>query len=728
MRVKCLAVLAGRADGQRLGREALAAVVEGGDTETVHPPAADGDGRRLPVSDFLHMLQPDAVVEGAVVLAGVEDVAGRGGRGLVGILRVLPAQDGLPVLELDGEGLDRQRLDRVGTAVPGAQVLEDALVDGPGHREAEGRVQAVFHVGEILVREQFQEHGRDGGRPGLAVGAVPRLPPGPVGLELLPDVIHDLRLDVVGEKPSVQAGLAVREFVLVVRQQGVDAQRADDGVVLGDARVAVESEGKVEGNAPAARFRVHARAAGEVGHPLAASREIPRIVVLPVIEHVRVDAVPLHAVQGAFREGGVAGQLAAALDLAHAAAELHGVGAHQAGGRTLVRQAHEAFVALREGESPEIDPGAPGHPLVHVEFAHASQVMDRVHGVGGAVGEGTVGNVDGVLAPFRNHRPPGGGRLRVRLLAGDGLAHQGRAGLERVLVDAVDGLRVGETGPGVAPGAGLLEMPGAAHLAGALAVEGRIVVADDLPALDVPFARRHHAGARILQHRDEEGEDITLGIQVLHGAEGGGPLPFPALGLGFIIAAVALPEGDMPAGKPAGPVLVGPDEGRLGPRVAPPQFRLGRAAVRVQRGHLQEGDFPSFGIDVAQGVGPVGGGEQVQQLLPHPLDVRRPQGIVPEFLAEMEVQRRSPLGDPGQLQGRIHGGPPVEAGPQGVGGGLELPGGLGGKGEACQEQDGGEKELSHHFLCLARTMMRTMAELRRRARASAPKSTGSPDR
>ena len=409
--------------------------------------------------------------------------------------------------------------------------------------------------------QQFQEHRRDGSRPGFAVGTVPGLPPGPLGLELFPDVLDDLRLHEIGEEASVHAGLAVRKLVLVVGQEGVDAQGADDGVVLGDARVAVEGEGKVEGHAPTAHLGVDARPAGEVGDPLAAAREIPGVVVLPVVEQVGVDAVPLHAVQGAFRESGIARHFAAALDLADAAAEFHGVGAHEAGGRALVRQADESLVPLVEREGSEIDPGAPGHALVHVELALAAQVMDRIDGVRGAVGEGAVGDIDGVFAPLRNLRPPGGGRLRMRLLAGHGLAHPGRARLERVLVDAVHGLGVGEALAGFAPGAGFLVMAGAAHLPGALAVEGRVVVTDDFPALDIPFPRSHHAGAGVLQHRDEEGEDVALGVQVLHGAEGGGPLPFPAFGLGFIVAAVALPEGDMPPGKPPGPALVGPDEG-----------------------------------------------------------------------------------------------------------------------------------------------------------------------
>ena len=50
-----------------------------------------------------------------------------------------------------------------------------------------------------------------------------------------------------------------------------------------------------------------------------------------------------------------------------------------------------------------------------------------------------------------------------------------------------------------------------------------------------------------------------------------------------------------------------------------------------------------------------------------------------------------PLGYLVHLQVRIDRGPPVEAGPQGIGGGLELPGGLGGEDQAGKEQEGDEE-------------------------------------
>ena len=60
----------------------------------------------------------------------------------------------------------------------------------------------------------------------------------------------------------------------------------------------------------------------------------------------------------------------------------------------------------------------------------------------------------------------------------------------------------------------------------------------------VAFARRHHIGAGIFEHRNEIGEHESLGKQVLNGAEQPGALP-PPLGLPLVIIfSVALPYGD----------------------------------------------------------------------------------------------------------------------------------------------------------------------------------------
>ena len=315
--------------------------------------------------------------------------------------------------------------------------------------------------------------------------------------------------------------------------------------------------------------------------------------------------------------------------------------------------------------------------------------MDRVHGVGGAVGETAVGDVHGVLAPLRDFRPPGGGRPAVRVLAGDGFRHPGCSRRERVLIHAVYGLSIRESGLRLAPGAGFLVPAGAAHLPGAVSAEGRVVVADDLPVLDVPLARSHHNGTSVLEHRDEEGEDITLRIKVFHGAEGGGPLPFPALRLGFVIASVALPEGDVTAGKAPAPLLVGAHQRDLGARIARPEGGRCRPARVRQLGHRQGGEVVLVGINVSHRIGAVGGRNLFPQLVPEPFHVIGPPGIVPEFLAEVEVQRGPPFHHLVHLEGRVHGSPPMETGLQGVGGGLEILGGLGREGEPGQQKERG---------------------------------------
>ena len=56
--------------------------------------------------------------------------------------------------------------------------------------------------------KELQEHGRHGRGPGFAVGSVPELSSGPVGLEVSPDVFDDLCLDEICQFTAVVAALA----------------------------------------------------------------------------------------------------------------------------------------------------------------------------------------------------------------------------------------------------------------------------------------------------------------------------------------------------------------------------------------------------------------------------------------------------------------------------------------------------------------------------------------
>ncbi len=490
----------------------------------------------------------------------------------------------------------------------------------------------------------------------------------------------------------------------------------------------MEGEGKVEGDPAAGDLRIDAGTAGEAGDPASAPGVVPGVVVLPVVELMDIHAGPLHAVQGTLGKGRIAGGLPAALDLAHSAAEADRIGTDDAAGSTLVGQRDGPAVAFIEGEGAEIDPRGAGHALVHMEDTFASQVTDRIDGIGGAVGEGSVGDIDGVLPAFGDVGPPGGGRLAVGILVGGGFAHPSRPRLEGILIDAVHRFRIGKAGRGFAPAAGLLVAAGAAHPSGALAREGRVVVTDDLPALEVPFARRDDDGAGVLQHRDQVGEDVPLRVHVFHRPMRRRALPFPAFGLGFVIAPVALPEGDVPAGQAPAPFFVGPDQRRgLSPGVAPPQRGLHRPSVLADGRHGQLVEVHVLREDVTERIGPVGGWREAPELFPEPFHIGGTPGEVGQLLAEMEIQRRPPLEDLVELERDFHPRPALHAGAEGIGRRPEFLGGLGRKGKCCER--GGEEEgedSSDHlrsFRRLSRITMRVPAAM---ARRSARKSRGSP--
>ncbi len=488
----------------------------------------------------------------------------------------------------------------------------------------------------------------------------------------------------------------------------------------------MKSQGQVEGDPSSGDRGIYAGSAGKAGYPASAPGIVPGVVVLPVVELVDIHPSPLHAVQGSFRKSRIAGGHPAALDLAHPAAEADGIGTDDPAGGALVRQENISCVAFIEGESPEIDPGGTSHPLVHVKYALPAHMVDGIDGVGRAVGERAVGNIDGIFSAYRNVGAPGDGSLPF---AGRGLADAGGSGLEGVLIDVVHRFRVGKTGSGGLPGTGFLVKPGAAHPSGPFLLEGRIVVTDDFPALDVPFARGDHHGAGVLQHGNQVGEDIPLRVHVFHGPVRGGPLPFPPVGLGFVVAAVALPEGDVPAGKSPAPFLVGPDEGDGPPlRVSGSQVRFHRTAVLADLRHRQPVQVHFLGEDVAQGIGPVSRRGQAAELFPEPLHVGLAPGKVGQLLAEVEIQRRSPLPDFGKLEGDFDPGAPLHAGPEGIGRHPEFAGGLGMEGRTggkeCSQEDG--ECFSGHLRSFRKLMSRTMRELMPRARRSALKSLTSP--
>ena len=183
---------------QNLRGETLAALIAGGNLVAVHVPGLERQGTG-------GILNLEALVEGTVVPAGIDFIVfGRGG-GLQGVCRGAPGEHRAAFFQVCAEAMHRKRLHGVRAVVAGTQVLEDAFVHAAGGRKAEGRVQAVAHIGKILVRQELQDHGGHLRDAALAVGAVADVPAAPGRFKAGADIVHQLALHPVCQEAAAQA-------------------------------------------------------------------------------------------------------------------------------------------------------------------------------------------------------------------------------------------------------------------------------------------------------------------------------------------------------------------------------------------------------------------------------------------------------------------------------------------------------------------------------------------
>mgnify|MGYP006981239030 FL=1 len=76
---------------------------------------------------------------------------------------------------------------------------------------------------------------------------------------------------------------------------------------------------------------------------------------------------------------------------------------------------------------------------------------------------------------------------------------------------------------------------------GRVGVKATVIVDNDFGSLAVAFTRKQHIGSGVFQHRNKVGQYEALCIQVFHGLQTAGALPFPAVEFRFVVKAVALP-------------------------------------------------------------------------------------------------------------------------------------------------------------------------------------------
>ena len=280
-------------------------------------------------------------------------------------------------------------------------IPQNTFIDGAAHEEFETRVAAQTHVGEILVRKQFQQHRRNTRNTCFVIGAVPQPAALPVGFERAADVFDDLRLHEVREVARTVAVRPADELAPVLA--GVaDAQRPDDTVAVADACVRVERQRHIDRNAQSRGVGQTLRTAHQGVDPMGA-RHVVVLVIVGIVFR-RVDRLgktrPLEPVARALAETGIAAGLLDILrvgqpqrvagragDVAETAADLHGIGRNDAVRRArTVRKGHDLLTPRGESEAPQVDPRSAAHRLIDGIFGLAAEVMHRIMRIVGAFG------------------------------------------------------------------------------------------------------------------------------------------------------------------------------------------------------------------------------------------------------------------------------------------------------------------------------------------------------
>ena len=148
----------------------------------------------------------------------------------------------------------------------------------------------------------------------------------------------------------------------------------------------------------------------------------------------------------------------------------------------------------------------------------------------GAFGRRFIAHVDRIFALFGNVGPPDG---TVRRIVRHGPRATCRTFAERIFTRMIDLPQVCEARAASLPAPRLNILPCG------------VVVGQHLEFLHVAFARQHHAGPGVFEHRDQIRQHVALRIEVLAGLPQHRALPFPTV-FGLVeIASVALPKGDM---------------------------------------------------------------------------------------------------------------------------------------------------------------------------------------
>ena len=154
-----------------------------------------------------------------------------------------------------------------------------------------------------------------------------------------------------------------------------------------------------------------------------------------------------------------------------------------------------------------------------------------------------------------------------------------------------------------------------------------VLIDHDTEVVGIAFAGVPYIGARILEHRDEERQHITVGVHVLDGLHQARALPLPAVQLGLEVPAVAGPHRHDVAVKAVLVVTVGihlADESLVATLVG--RFIVGKILVDVI---AHDGD--------EHGAVTESGAQSITDLVAHLLNTRLGKRHVAEVLTHVHL-------------------------------------------------------------------------------------------
>ena len=250
-------------------------------------------------------------------------------------------------------------------AIATSNKLKHTLIYRTAHREAERWVESVFHVSEVVMRQQFEQHSRNLWHSCFVVRLIPHASASPIRLKLRTHIVANVCADGIGEQSRIDARRAVGIIAKFVRH--IDAQCAYDAIICGISGIRVKCKSNIHWDIQTLCLWQHLRTTGYPIHPHTAAA----IIVVVIIEQMRLciyriwHASPLHPVSRTLGETrmtaqliaivnaliifiahiiGFGGTLHTAGNIAHTTAHLHGIGGDNALAFRQVAERNQIFI------------------------------------------------------------------------------------------------------------------------------------------------------------------------------------------------------------------------------------------------------------------------------------------------------------------------------------------------------------------------------------------------